>query len=28
VNDIVEGIKKILAAAPLDASLGSPTPAN
>jgi acyl carrier protein len=28
VNDIVEGIKKILAAAPPDASLGSPTPAN
>lgn len=28
VNDIVEGIKKILAATPPDASLGSPTPAN
>jgi len=28
VNDVVEGIKKLLAAAPPDASLGSPTPAN
>lgn len=28
VNDIVEGIKKIQAAAPPDASLGSPTPAS
>ncbi len=28
VNDIVAGIKKILAAAPPDASLRSPTPAN
>jgi acyl carrier protein len=27
VNDIVEGVKKILAAAPPDASLGSATPA-
>lgn len=28
VNDIVEGIKKIQAASPPDASLGSPTPAS
>jgi acyl carrier protein len=28
VNDIVEGIKKILAAAPPDTSLGSATPAD
>jgi acyl carrier protein len=28
VNDVVEGIKKILAAAPPDTSLGSATPAN
>jgi acyl carrier protein len=28
VNDVVEGIKKLLAAAPPDASLGSATPAN
>jgi len=28
VNDVVEGIKKILAAAPPDPSLGSATPAN
>jgi acyl carrier protein len=28
VNDIVEGIKKLLAAAPPDASLGSATPAD
>ncbi len=28
VNDIVDGIKKILAAAPPDASMGSATPAN
>lgn len=28
VNDIVQGIKKILAAAPPDASLGTATPAN
>jgi acyl carrier protein len=28
VKDIVDGIKKIQAAAPPDASLGSPTPAN
>lgn len=28
VNDIVEGIKKIQAAAPPEASLGSPTPAS
>ena len=28
VNDVVEGIKKILAAAPPDASLGSATPAH
>ena len=28
VNDVVEGIKKILAAAPPDASLGSASPAN
>ena len=28
VNDVVEGIKKIIAAAPPDASLGSATPAN
>jgi hypothetical protein len=27
VSDIVEGVKKILAAAPPDASLGSATPA-
>jgi acyl carrier protein len=28
VNDVVEGIKKIIAAAPPDASLGSATPAD
>jgi acyl carrier protein len=28
VNDVVDGIKKILAAAPPDASLGSATPAD
>jgi acyl carrier protein len=28
VNDVIEGIKKILAAAPPDTSLGSATPAN
>jgi acyl carrier protein len=28
VNDVVDGIKKILAAAPPDASLGSATPAS
>jgi acyl carrier protein len=28
VNDIVEGVKKLLAAAPPDASLGSATPAD
>ena len=28
VNDVVEGIKKLLAAAPPDTSLGSATPAN
>jgi acyl carrier protein len=28
VNDVVEGIKKIQAASPPDASVGSPTPAN
>ena len=28
VNDVVQGIKKILAAAPPDTPLGSPTPAN
>src|SRR5277367_2711006 len=28
VNDVVEGIKKLLAAAPPDSSLGSATPAN
>ena len=28
VNDVVQGIKKILAAAPPDTSLGSATPAN
>lgn len=28
VSDIVEGIKKILAAAPPDASLGTPSPAS
>ena len=28
VNDIVEGIKKLIAAAPPDASVGSVTPAN
>jgi acyl carrier protein len=28
VSDIVEGIKKLLAAAPPDTSLGSPTPAD
>jgi len=28
VNDVVDGIKKILAAAPPDTSLGSATPAS
>jgi acyl carrier protein len=28
VNDVVVGIKKLLAAAPPDTSVGSPTPAN
>jgi acyl carrier protein len=28
VNDVVEGIKKLIAAAPPDAPVGNPTPAN